>query len=188
MSLQLTLGADHYDRDVRAVFAQLPVVLVELLEAGLVLQAEDQDHCVDPAAELQEEEDDGWWSEQVCILTTVTHTHTHTQIRTCASGGPASSRISNKWLCPSTSTSFLYLPPDKDSDNDRQVTQQPVAAWQTEDEATSHSRLQEIRSDASAAWRTRLSGEKPEYICLNDLLFKKHKRCIRPALTQLDTL
>lgn len=58
-SLELTLGADHYDRDVRAVLAQLPVALVELLEAGLVLQTEDQDHRVDPAAELQEEEDDG---------------------------------------------------------------------------------------------------------------------------------
>lgn len=55
----LTLGADHDDWDVCAVCAQLAVELVELLEAGLVLQTEDQDHCVDPAAELQGEEDGG---------------------------------------------------------------------------------------------------------------------------------
>ncbi|TNN73347.1 hypothetical protein EYF80_016510 [Liparis tanakae] len=54
----LTLGADHDDRDVRAVSTQLAVELVELLEAALVLQAENQDHCVDPAAELEEREED----------------------------------------------------------------------------------------------------------------------------------
>lgn len=46
-----TLGADDDDRDVRAVCAELAVELVELLEAGFILQAEDHDHCVDPAAE-----------------------------------------------------------------------------------------------------------------------------------------
>lgn len=55
----LTLGADHYDWDVCAVCAQLAVELVELLEAGLILQTEDQDHGVNPAAELKGEEDDG---------------------------------------------------------------------------------------------------------------------------------
>lgn len=62
----LTLGADHNDRDVCAVCAQLAVELVELLEAGLVLQAEDEDHCVNPAAELQGEE--GWrmMDDEVC--------------------------------------------------------------------------------------------------------------------------
>jgi len=54
----LTLGADHDDWDVRAVCTQLAVELVELLEAALVLQTENQDHCVDPAAELKEREDD----------------------------------------------------------------------------------------------------------------------------------
>ena len=124
----------------------------------------------------------GWWMMKRAGLHTnycLSLCHTHTQISTCASGGPASSRISNKWLCPSTSTSFLYLPPDKDNDNDRQVTQQPVAAWQVEDEATSHSRQQEIRSDASAVWKN--ETQQPS---LNDLLFKKPKRYIWPALTQ----
>lgn len=49
----LTLGADHYDGDVCAEWAELAVELVELLETGLILQTEDQDHCVNPAAELK---------------------------------------------------------------------------------------------------------------------------------------
>ena len=51
-ALILTLRADYYDRDVCAVCAELTVELVELLETGLVLQTEDQNHCVNPAAEL----------------------------------------------------------------------------------------------------------------------------------------
>lgn len=49
----LTLGADHDDGDVCAGGAELAVQLVELLETGLVLQTEDQDHCIHPAAELR---------------------------------------------------------------------------------------------------------------------------------------
>lgn len=53
MSHVLTLGADHYDWDICAVCIQLAVELVKLLEAGFVLQAKDQDHCVNPAGELK---------------------------------------------------------------------------------------------------------------------------------------
>lgn len=67
-----TLCADHYDWDVWAEGAELAVELIELLETGLILQTEDQDDCISPAAELQEEKDrwadvillctDGWWN------------------------------------------------------------------------------------------------------------------------------
>lgn len=60
-----------------------------------------------------------------CVTVTFKYyTHRPTQISTWASGGPASSRISSKWLCPSTSTSFLYLPPDKDNESDGHIIQQ----------------------------------------------------------------
>lgn len=55
----LTLGADHYDGDVGTECTQLAVELIELLEAGLVLQTEHQDDSIHPAAELQEEEGEG---------------------------------------------------------------------------------------------------------------------------------
>lgn len=56
VSRDLTLSADHYDRDVWAEGAELTVELVQLLKTGLVFQTEDQEDCVDPAAEL--------WSER----------------------------------------------------------------------------------------------------------------------------
>lgn len=49
----LTLSADHYDRDVCAERTELAVELIKLLETGLILQTEDQDHCINPAAELK---------------------------------------------------------------------------------------------------------------------------------------
>lgn len=66
--------------------------------------------------------------DEMCSVTGLSHTQTHTytssQRSTCASGGPASSLINNKWLWPSTSTSFLYRPPVRNNDSDRQVIQQ----------------------------------------------------------------
>lgn len=53
----LTLGANNYDRGVCAVYTQLAVELVELLERGLILQTEYKDYSIDPAAELQVEDD-----------------------------------------------------------------------------------------------------------------------------------
>lgn len=49
----LTLSADDDDGDVGTLRTQLTVELIELLETGLILQAEDQDDCIHPAAELQ---------------------------------------------------------------------------------------------------------------------------------------
>lgn len=56
MAHVLTLSADHYDGDVSAECTQLAVELIKVLEAGLVLQTEHQDHSIHPAAELQEED------------------------------------------------------------------------------------------------------------------------------------
>lgn len=56
MSDWLTLSSDHDDGNVGATGAQLAVQLVQLQEAGLVLQTEDQDDGVHPVGELQEEE------------------------------------------------------------------------------------------------------------------------------------
>lgn len=52
------MSSDHDDGNVGATGAQLAVQLVQLQEAGLVLQTEDQDDGVHPAAELQEEEEE----------------------------------------------------------------------------------------------------------------------------------
>ena len=63
----LTLSAHYNEGDICyiAVCAQLAVVVVDLLEAGLVLQAEDQDHTVYPATELQAHEEEGTEREVV---------------------------------------------------------------------------------------------------------------------------
>lgn len=54
----LTLGAHDDDWDVWAVSTELAVELVELLETGLILQTEDQDHRINPAAELEKQTDE----------------------------------------------------------------------------------------------------------------------------------
>lgn len=78
----LTLGADHDDRDVRAVCTQLAVELVELLEAALVLQTENQNHRVHPAAELKEKEDKGGRGYTMVLHTnSLSVAHTHLGIR-----------------------------------------------------------------------------------------------------------
>lgn len=52
---QLTLCPHHNQRDIChvAVAVQLAVVVIYFLEAGLILQAEDQDDSIQPVAELQ---------------------------------------------------------------------------------------------------------------------------------------
>lgn len=55
---RLTLSADHYEGDLtdRSVDGQLVVDFVNFLEAGFVLQAEDQDDSIHPTCKLRRRE------------------------------------------------------------------------------------------------------------------------------------
>lgn len=92
--LLLTLSADDDDGDVGALRTQLAVELIELLETGLVLQAEDQDHRIHPAAELQR--NTGTHAAVSTLARQTTNMDIYAHTRACASGEPDSSRISNR--------------------------------------------------------------------------------------------
>lgn len=122
--IDFTLGSNRYNGNFSdvTVFAQLTVVFIHILKTCLIFQTKNKDDTIQPVAELWHRgrvkqiktehtkmcisfSFDGFVIEYVSEICTVIATHT------CALGGPDSSRISNNWLCPSTSTSFLYRPP-----------------------------------------------------------------------------
>lgn len=59
--MRLALSAHYNEGDLRYISmgAELAVVVVDLLEARLILQAEDKDHTIHPATELMRHEGRG---------------------------------------------------------------------------------------------------------------------------------
>ena len=51
----LTLGTNDNDRYVWTICTELAVELVKILETGFILQTKDEDHGINPAAELEEQ-------------------------------------------------------------------------------------------------------------------------------------
>ena len=87
LSPSSTLGAHHDEWDVgcAAMCVQLAEELVDLLETGLILQAEHQDDRIHPATELSSEKTRDTDINTQIRSPTCTHTHTdmHTHTQTC---------------------------------------------------------------------------------------------------------